>query len=494
MSSGEQGSHSGVLSQGLISMLAYGVNFAASFFAIIGIMRLMGQESYGVFSLAITIVASTSMISDFGISPVIMRRLAIAPGRAGSILLEATSVRLLLLLPTWILSLAVGYALEPTMNFMIILNVMLLNVVISSKVPVLRGTLEAFFRSQSRMGIPTITMAIDSVMLLAAVLVMPLSFHDPVSAMIVYTTSNLMGALLLTVLSVRYARKLNTEAVRITRAGMRDLIVTSAPLAIYLLLSAVHMSMDAIYLKLFHGDAEVAVFNAAMRIMSPLAVFPTIIAISVAPYFARASVEEDDEQRARMTRLFSLSVKTLLVGSVLLAGLGVTNAGILIDILLKGKYSDSIIPMGILFVTFLPMALNIFLVEVNNARGHLRNNTRFAGILAVVSLATGVLLIAEYSAVGAAMARMSAIVAGLVYLLMRSRAGIAVAMKPVIWKSGVLAATLVGIRLGLGDLHWIISNTASLAGVLIVFFLLRVYSPEEIAQWRAQISSLFKSR
>ncbi|MCB2203208.1 oligosaccharide flippase family protein [bacterium] len=482
----------GVLSHGIISMLAYGVNFGASFFAVIGIMRLMDKGSYGLFSLAITIVASTSMIADFGISPVIMRRLAINPGRSGSILLEATSLRFLLLLPTWIVTVAVGWWQEPTWDFMWLLNIMLLNAVVSSKVPVIRGTLEAFYRSQSRMGLPTLTMAIDSLVLLTSVLLFPLLFTAPYTAMLLYTASNLLGAVLLTVLSVRFARKLNTEPVRITRAGMRDLLVASAPLAVYLLLHAVHLGADAVLLKRFHGAVQVSDFTAAMRIMSPLAVFPTIIAISVAPYFARASVAEDEEQRQRMSRLFSLSVKTLLVGAVLLAGLGITNAGVIIDLLVKGKFADSIIPMSILFIAFVPMSLNMFLVEINNARGHLSLNTRFAGILAVFTVAAGLLLIGPYSATGAAVGRLIAIIAGMIYLLLRSRTGITVAMKPVIWKSALLGFVLVASNELLSSLHWVVANSLSVGIVAVLFIVLRVYSPAEIEQWRMQISSLLR--
>ncbi len=338
---------SGVLSQGIISMVAYGVNFGASFFAVIGIANLLGPSDFGLFTVAIQIVAFTAMISDFGIGPVIMRRLAIAPGRSLSLLLEATYGRLILIVPTWLITLLIGWLIKPDITFFLMLNIMLFNMVISAKLPVLRGTLDAFYRSQSRMGVPTITMAIDSLVLLAAVLVIPMSFHDPVTAMLIYTFSNLLGAGILVVLSISYARRLNTEPIEVRWPGIRELIVSSAPLAVYLLLNALHVSIDSIYLKLLQSDAQAGLFAAALRIMTPLAVFPTILAISAAPYFARASVAEDDEQRAQMTKLFSLLVKTLLIGSALLAGLGVTNARLLVTMAFKPEYVDAVLPMAI---------------------------------------------------------------------------------------------------------------------------------------------------
>lgn len=485
---------SGVLSQGLISMGAYGVNFAASFFAVIGIARLMGKEEYGLFVLAIQIVAFTSMISDFGIGPVIMRRLAIAPGRAASILLEATLSRVLLIVPTWVISVIVAWWFEPGWDFFLLINLMMLNIVVSSKVPVLRGTLESLYRSQSRMGVPTITTAVDSVMLLAAVLVVPASFRDPILAMTLYTASNLLGAAMLLVAGMRFTSALNTEPVVISWRGMRELVYASAPLAVYLLLNALHVSMDTFYLKFFHDSTEVALFNAPLRIMTPLAVFPTIVAISAAPYFARASVAEDDDTRARMSRLFSLSVKTLLIGSVLMAGFGMTNAELLLSVAFGGKFDETVVTMTILFALFLPMALNIFLVELNNARGHLRSNTQFAAILAAVSLAAGALLISHYASTGAAVAKLVAVVAGLAFLIYHSREGLAVAMKPVLAKTAILFLTLIAVRLLLGDLHWLLSNGIALLAVLTEIVLLRIYSPEEVRQWRTQFASLLRRK
>lgn len=483
---------SGVLSQGLISMAAYGVNSVASFFAVIGMIRLLGRDDWGLFALAIQIIAFTSMIADFGIGPVIMRRLAIAPGRAASIVLEATTSRLLLLVPTWIVSLLVGWWLAPGWEFFLLLNLMLVNLVISAKVPVLRGTLESFYRSQSRMALPTVTTAVDALMLLAMVLVVPASFHDPVRAMVLYTASNLLGALWLGVAGWRFIRRLNTESVRVTVPGMRELLATSAPLAVFLILNALHITIDSIYLKHFHGDAAVGLFNAALRIMTPLSIFPAIITISAAPYFARASVAEDDEQRARMSRLFSLSVKTLLIGSVLLSGFGVTNAKLLLHAAFGGKFDDAALPMMLLFALFLPMSLNIFLVELNNARGRLRENTRFAAILAAVSCVSGVFLISAHAAPGAAVAKFLAILAGLAFLIFHSREGIAVAMKPLAAKSALLLIAIVGVRLLLDAQHWLLSNTAALLAFLVALILLRVYSADELAQWRAQFASLLR--
>ncbi len=497
-------------------MIAYGVNFAASFFAILGMMRLMGTEGWGLFAVALQVVALTSMISDFGIGPVIMRRLALAPGRAMSILLEATSSRLLLFIPTWLLSVAVALALDSSAQFLLLVHVMLLNVLISARLPVIRGTFEAFYRSQSRMAFPTVTMAVDSLLLLAAVLVVPASFRDPVTAMMLYTGSNLIGAALLLGGSVRFARRINTEPVRVRFAGMRELVTASAPLAVYLMFNALHMSMETLYLKLFHGDAAAGIFTAATRILTPLAVFPTIIAISAAPLIAKASergkatlkaTTVDTESGTKgtkdfsadaaddngdMSRLFSLGFKTLLVGSVMIAGFGVTNTRWLLDVVLGEEFRESAVPMMLLFLTFMPMALNIFLVEVNNARDRLKTNTRFAAVLALTSVLLGAVLTWQWSADGAAVAKMSAIVLGLGYLIMRSREGIAFAVKPLVWKSVLLFAVLVGLREALDPLNRWVANGAALAAVTAGIFLLRVYTTEELRQWRRQFAALIR--
>ena len=480
----------GVLSQGLLSMIAYGVNFGASFLAIIGMMRIMGEGTYGLFALAIQIVSFTAMISDFGIGPVIMRRLAINPSSCGRILLEATAARGLLLLPTWILTLLVGWHMESSGTFFTLLNLMLLNTVISSKLPVLRGTLESFYRSQSRMGVPTITMAVDSLVLLVAVLSVPVMFRDPVMAMALYTGSNIFGAVLLLWSSLRLARRLNTEPVGIAWSNVRSLIATSAPLALYLLLTALHVTIDSIYLKLFQTYEAVGVYNAALRIMTPLAVFPTIVAISASPAFARASMSMDDEQRRRMSTLFSLGMKTLLIGSVLLAGFGLTNADLVVKLAFKTSFAGATAPMALMFLTFLPMSLNIFLVEINNARDQLRTNTRFAFLVVVVSVTLGAPLIIWQGAAGAAVAKMIAVCVGLVFLLLRSREGLVMAVKPLLGKVLLLLLLLLVPRILLDGLHPLLSNGVALLCVVSGMVLLRIYNPDELSRWKEQLRGL----
>jgi O-antigen/teichoic acid export membrane protein len=360
---------------------------------------------------------------------------------------------------------------------------------------VIRGTFDAFYRSQTRMAFPTVTMAVDSMMLLVAVLVLPASFRDPVSAMILYTGSNIIGAAILFGGSMRFARQLNTEPVRATWAGMRELVTTSAPLAVFLLLNAAHTTVDSIYLKLFHGPEAVAAFNAPMRIMTPLAVFPTIIAISAAPLIARASagamanVVADSE---RLSRLFSLGFKTLLIGAVIIAGFGITNSEWLVTEIFKESYSDSALPMALLFLTFLPMSLNIFLVEVNNARDRLRMNTRFAAVLAIVSITIGALFTSQWAASGAAAAKLTAVVAGLAFLIMRAREGIHFTVKPLVWKGALLFAVLMALRIGLDPVNFWLANVSALVAVTAGIFLLRVYSREEMVLWKTQISGLLR--
>lgn len=487
----ETSGSSKVLSQGVISMLAYGVNFIAVFFASIGMMRIMGKAPFGMFSIVIQVVAFTAMIADFGIGPVIMRRLAIAPGRSAGIMLEATYARLLLMVPAWLITMVIGWQLDPSREFFVMLNLMLCNMLISSKLPVLRGTLESLYRSQSRMAFPIITMALDAIVLLALVVVLPQYFHDPVDAMMLYTASNLIGAVVLVVSSVSYARRLSTEPVHVTWEGMRELLIASSPLAAFLLLNALHISIDTVYLKLFHGNEQAGVFNAALRVMTPLAVYPTIIAISAAPYIARMCISDTAEQRERMSQLVSLSLKTLLVGSVLLAGFGMTNAQILMDFAGNYKYDDAVLPIIILFILFLPMSLNLFFVELNNARGRTIINTRAAAVLAFTSVVAGIPLIISYAATGAALAKLTAAILGLAFLSRHSREGITFAMKPVVFKAALLLAVLIGVRVGLDNAHFLLSNGAALLAVSACMFALRIFSSDELLRWKEQIGGLF---
>ncbi len=483
----------GVLSQGLISAVAQGVNSLASFFAIIWMIRLMGKDPYGVFSLAIQITALTSMLADFGMGPIIMRWMAINPRRSASILLEATVTRLFLLIPTLILANVIGYLLYPSWQFMMVLNVMMLNVFISSKIPVLRGTLEAFFRSQSLMGVPTLLAAFDSIVLLSLVIFLPALFQDSLSAMMMYTVANILGGTILLWLTVRKLKTINIEPVRIQRQSIRKLVRESAPLAVFLLLNALHQSIDSIYLKLFHTDAAVSVYNAALKIMTPLAMFPTIIAISAAPFFARASIADSEEQRHKTDTIFSFGIKTIVLGGMILSILGAFNAERLIHLVFPTEFDDAINPMIVLFAVFFPLSINLFLVEMNNARGFQRRNTVFTGIMASVSIIAGFFLVRDYAATGASVTKLLAVVAGLTYLWSVSRKGLTVRITRMMVKAGGLALALIAVMLFFGASHPMLSSIIVLFAFGMAIFAFRFFTRDEYDLWKSQIRSMLGS-
>jgi O-antigen/teichoic acid export membrane protein len=480
----------GILPQGLLAGVAHGVTAIASFLAIIGMIRLMGREGFGQFSLAIQITVFSTMIADFGIGPVIMRRMAIDPHRCGGLLADATVARLLLLLPTWVITIAVGAALDGSSAFFLILHLMLANAVISSKVPVLRGSLESFFRSQSRMGFPTITMALDAACLLVLVVAVPGQFHNPVRAMLLYTASNLPGMLLMLVGGARLLRRVGADELRPSMSSIRELLGASWPVALFLVLNALHVSIDSIYLKIFRGDGAVGSFNAALRIMTPLAVFPTIIAVSVSPLLARASVD-DTGSRVRSAQLFSLGIKTLLAGSIAFTVFGACNSDLLLDLAFHGKYAEAALPMALLFVAFLPMSINMFLVEVNNARAALVRNTRAAAVLAAVSLTTGPPLILAFGVTGAVMAKAAAIAAALLYFRRSMRAEIQVQLPGLMTRSIALLVLTAAPLILLHAQHPVLRNAAAIVVFGAVFVISRFFTREEMDFWRIRARSLF---
>ncbi|NOY05811.1 MAG: oligosaccharide flippase family protein [Chlorobi bacterium] len=490
MSGGIRSRATGVLSQGLISAVAQGVNSLASFFAIIWMIRLMGKDPYGVFSLAIQITALTSMLADFGMGPIIMRWMAINPRRSASILLEASVTRLLLLVPTLVLANVIGYLLYPSWQFMMVLNVMMMNVFISSKVPVLRGTLEAFFRSQSLMGIPTLLAAFDSIVLLCLVLFLPALFLDSLSAMMMYTVANILGGIILLWLTLQKLKTVNVEPVRIQRQSIRKLLRESAPLAVFLLLNALHQSIDSIYLKLFHTDAAVSVYNAALKIMTPLAMFPTIIAISAAPFFARASISHSEEERQKTSTIFSFGIKTIVLGGMILAILGAFNAERLIHLVFPTEFDDAINPMIILFAVFFPLSINLFLVEMNNARGFQHRNTVFTAIMASVSIVAGFFLVHDYAATGASIAKLLAVVAGLAYLWSVSRRGLSIRSTGMLIKAVILALVLIAIMFSFSASYPMFSSIIVLFVFGTAIFAFRFFTRDEYDLWKSQLRSM----
>lgn len=479
------------LSQGVLSICAQAINSFVMYFATILIINHLGEVQYGIFTYTMVITGVTSIIADFGMNPIVLRLLSQYPAREKQIIAEASAVRILLFFVTVAVSNLIAVFQQQDPEFYFLLNVMLLNVLFSAKLPVLRGTFESYFRAKSRMSLPTLFALLDSSLLLCSVLLMPELFQTPRTAMLAYTASNIPGFLLILVSVLRSIRSSGTRWI-IRMDSVRYLLRESAPLVFYYAFTALFFYVDSMYLDWFYDKREVGVYNAALRLAIPLFYLPTMLGWAFAPFIARYALEITEEAKQKISLLFSIGMKTLLLISLAVAVIAVCSTSGLVQLAFRGGYADSAKPLLLLLLGYPFMAINLFQIELNTAMGLQKHNRNYAMIIGGLTILLGFVLVRDYGATGAAATKLIALFLGAVYIIARMRRAVRwnagstmVKMLPIV----SLALTFVVIA---SAIHWTVLSVGIMLWFVGGSLVLKIFSSEEITVWKSQLRKVFQ--
>lgn len=491
MSAASTFSSRGVLSNGIVALGAQGINYLSTYFSTIIIINTLGEYRYGIFSYTMVIIGITSILTDFGMNPIILRTLSQSLERGKQIIGNATIGRLLLFIPTAVVTNIIAALQRHDADFMLILNVMLLNILFSAKLPILRGTFETFFRARARMGIPALIGMFDSLILLALTIFAREYFTTPLRAMMTYTASNIVGCVIVVSWCISLLRKDTSQTWRADKTTLRNLIRESAPLALFLFMIALHLYVDSFYLDWFLGKQAVGEYNAALRLINPFIVFPTITAWAIVPFVARLSAQNSHASREQMLRVYSISMKTLIVFSCCLAIIGARISPAIVQIAFAGNYTASVQPLIFFFLSYPFITLNLFQVEINTALGYQQRNTIFSIIVALLACILGFIMIPMYGLVGAAATKLITIVCGFTYLFYTVQ-------RVVHWQffsTALKILTIILLACGCSLLvpreQWLVQMIIITACFVMGMFLLRLFSTDELKIWWTQITSMF---
>ena len=256
-----------------------------SFFAIVVIAaRLLTQEAFGLFSLAVTLGWILSVAADFGLQLHVAREVARRPGDARAILAPLAGVRLgltgIAAVTALPLSMAIGGHAVPA--FFAIVTAQLLSSLVEFLNHLYRGLSRSDVESSLNLGqrLATLVMAMGL-----------LAWRPSLDALAVALVVPAAATL---ALSARIARGLSPGGAVVTGVHLadsairRDLARNVVPIGTGILLSALYFRIDLFLVEWWAGVDAVAVYNAAFRLVEALRLFPAAVLAVVFPMLCRA--------------------------------------------------------------------------------------------------------------------------------------------------------------------------------------------------------------
>lgn len=438
------------------------------------IARTLGEGNFGVFSSLIATVALLSIVPDFGFGPILVRELVQKPENTGTIVGTGLVLRFMMFAGTLVLLNVILLLLHADGNRSLLINVMLLNVLFSAKLPVLRNVLESVFRSRLTMGIPVALAILDSTVLFIFVLMVLQPDTSILTFVILYTVSNIPGFLLM----LAATRRTANASFSFDRNLARSLLVFAFPVFLYAVFIAVYSNADVLLLQYRLGDYQTGIYGAAARLAGPLSFVSNAVTVALYPSLSKYT-HGAGENTGNVVRL---GFKILSVIGVSVAVFGFFSARPIATFLYGTKFQESWLPLSILLFAQVFAFLSFFFTNVNTAINRQSWNTLFAVIVCTANVGLNVLLIPYWSASGAAVARLATEFVGCLFLWIVLRKFVTFDSVAVLSK--ILGLTIL-LTLGLfllQGLNFILFLVLGFAVLLVLLVILRVFDESEVSK------------
>ncbi len=373
-----------------------------NFFAIVYIARVLGAAAFGLVQFAQAFLLYLVIVVDSGLSTYGTREIAQDHARAQTISVNIFSLRLLLALAVFCLSVIILFLvpLTPTIRLLFIITFLL----------VFYRALNADWVFQ---GLEKMQYVAGSKLLFSALsfTFILLFVRQPADLVNVPLIQFIFGfAIALAILFVLFKRFFSFDLKKVSIASWPQAFMLAVPLGISTIFLQIYDNLDTIMLGIIDTAAVVGIYNAAYRMFYIFAGVFSLWLATVLPVVCKrmhvdvAGTKVFLEKFMRLTMLVAVPITVLVF----------LSAPLIIKIFFGGEYSRSITALKYLIWALIPLAIsstygtlvlipagffNLFLVSVGG--GALTN--------AVLNL----LLIPRYSFVGAAVATIIAqVVAG----------------------------------------------------------------------------------
>ncbi len=364
------------------------------------IARYLSVDEFGMFSLIRSVGLILTPIISFGVARILVREISIDKTKAGEFVTAGLIVNSLIVVPV----VGVTVVIAAALNLTSMLNVLALCLALLAAIlQAFARTMRAVFIAHERMGYNAAAITLARLLNVFLVLIAIFFNYGYLSLFVCIAVSELVSLLGVSVIVIFH---FTVPLQRITVDRLRYLFNESYAIAISDFINRGHVYANVFFIKAFHGVTQVALFQAAQRIVAPTFLMPRSLLIALFPMFSRLAANDDELQRLhqayRMTMNFVVAVSMAICVS------GMSSAPYLIQLLFGEKFSGATGSLEILIWTILPVfanfLLNFLLTSVKKQRVLVVSN----GICFLLNIVLGIILSLRYGHVGASWAMLIA--------------------------------------------------------------------------------------
>ncbi len=257
------------------------------------VVRALGRSGYGQWSTGFAALGLIAYFANFGMEGVALREAAREPDDAHEWIGAVMLLRLIVLLPVMLVSVAAIVALHRS-HAMLVAGVIMVVAMPFGGV----GALGLLFQLRVDNRVPMIVLTLRSVLWGIAVLIIYLDHAGMVALAIGMVSTNAIGSLVQAVAAL----KLDTRIPRPSRKHLRDVIRIGLPIGISGVLIISYASIDQVIVYTLAGTNASGLYGSVYNLLNQAHFVPISVLTTLAPVIA-ASWPADRERLLRTSRL-----------------------------------------------------------------------------------------------------------------------------------------------------------------------------------------------
>lgn len=370
------------------------VSKAIAFLTVVYLARIISAEGFGILGFTSGFLSYFLLFVGFGLETYGMREAALGrddSDKMSRLVSGIVTLRLVLAAASYVLLIiAVVFINKPLLTKYVLL-VSGLNFFPAALL------LNWYYQGMERMKLVAARNIGMNVLVLTGTYLFVRTGDDLLLAVAIPVLSSVINSLfLLKHYSRRYSRiKLMTDY-----GYLRELVRASYPLFFSSLMISVYYNLDIVMLGYFRTDAETGIYNAAVKIFLLSTVPYQIILTSFFPSLSKNKPDGSSEFRLIISRY-----GVIMVGAgVVLSGIIFSFPSEILHIIFGESYLSAVGPLKILALNSLVVSVNIFFGNPLIAWGRQRAYAVTVTAGAVANIVLNILLIPEYSYIGASFA------------------------------------------------------------------------------------------
>ena len=357
------------------------------------IARQLGVGKFGIYTLSLTIAGIFGLLSDFGSSHLMIREVAKDKTKAGKYFLNGTIVKILL----HCLFFAIFFFFINHLSSANYKNTLFL-ACISAILAMFANFYISFFNAFEKMHFTAFLTSIQSI--LVSITCLSIIFIGSKNVSYIFCCHILVNILMVLVSLVLMFKIIPPQVSILDFKFAWQFLKDATPFGIFVLGGMLYFQTDTVMLSILKNQTAVGLYQAPMRLILALDIFPSLLSTAMYPTISRTFINSKDETIAFVAR----SVKyLLLIGLPIALGMCLFSKHIILLV-----FGDQFIPSILLLIILswiFPIRIFCHILGTTLLATNRQNIRALAtGLSACLNIVLNLMFIPRYSYNGAAFA------------------------------------------------------------------------------------------